>query len=261
MFGTYIGNNRMLVKVVYNGMLTISSEDLSLMPSLVTTGFIEMPLTKFFINQVKPGDTIVDIGSNVGYFTVLAGLLVGSRGTVFSYEANPNIFPFLQDNISMNWLTQQAKIQNKAIYSKETTLEFNVSNKFHGDSSIKTYSSGQQQSDSITKVFSEAVSLDNELRNVDKIDLLKIDIEGGEYHAFLGMMEKIEQKKIKCIVFEWNRTMLGGDAELFAGLIREILYRNDGLIYTLNQEGETVPVSLDIITSVDFYPFAVIEFI
>ncbi|MCM3574109.1 FkbM family methyltransferase [Mesobacillus subterraneus] len=260
MFGNYIGNNKMLIKAAYNGMLTISSNDLSIMPSLVTNGFIEMPLTNYFIKRVKSGQTVVDIGANVGYYTVLAGMLVGAEGKVFGYEANPKTFSFLQDNIQMNWLTQQTKIENKAIYSKNTTLEFNISSKFQGDSSIKC-SSDPSQIKWYNKVSVDATTLDNELKNIDKIDLLKIDIEGGEFHAFHGMLELIGHKKIKNIIFEWNKGMLGKDAELFAELLRDILNQNDGLIYTLTQEGEILPATLDIIISNDFYPFALIEFI
>lgn len=261
MFGTYIGNNKMLVKVVYNGMLTISATDLSLMPSLVTNGYIEMPLTKFFINNVKPGCTVVDIGTNVGYFTILAGMLVGNKGKVYGYEANVNVFHLLQDNVSMNWLTQQIQIQNKAIYSKNTNLEFNVSTIFQGDSSINNNSMNDLIDNSFTTVNVEAVSLDKELRNIKSIDLLKIDIEGGEYHAFLGMLEVIEQKKIKKVIFEWNKKMLGEDAGPFADLLKDILYKYDGLIYKLGKEGEALPTTVDYITSSDFYPFALIEFI
>lgn len=260
MFGTYIGNDKMLIKTAYNGMLTISSKDLSLMPSLVTNGVIEAPLTKFFINSIKSGQTVVDIGANIGYYTVLAGKLVGNQGKVIGYEANPEIFPLLKDNISMNWLNQQTKLQNKAIYSKESTIKFYTSSKFQGDSSINLSTTNEMNSGKYLSINVEAVSLNKELQNIDSIDLLKIDIEGGEYHAFLGMMELIEQKKIKRIIFEWNKTMLGDDAENFVEVIREILYNNDGLIYTLDQEGQPSPTFLDLITSTDFYPFAMIEF-
>lgn len=260
MFGTYIGNERMLVKLAYNGMLTISAKDLSLMPSLVTTGMIETPLTKFFINNIKPGNTVIDIGANVGYFTVLGALLVGNKGKVIGYEANSDIFPLLQDNISMNWLTQQTTLINKAIYSKNTKLEFYVSNKFQGDSSINRCSTNEILESSYTKRTVEAVSLENELMSIGKIDLLKIDIEGGEYHAFLGMIELIKQNKIKKIVFEWNKSMLGENAEPFSSLIEEIVCNENCKVYSLNQEGEAVPTPLEAITSLDFYPFALIEF-
>lgn len=261
MYGTYIGNNKMVVKLGYNGMLTISSKDLSIMPSLVTTGFLEIPLTKYFINQIKPGNTIIDVGTNVGYFTILAAKLVGSQGKVIGYEANPNLLPFVQDNIAMNWLTNQTKLKNIAIYSEKTTLNFHLSEKFHGDSSTQIRSQNENVNDRYTTINVDANSLDNELKGINSIDLLKLDIEGGEYNAFLGMIELLKNRKIKRIVFEWNKIMLGDTANKFIELIEEILFNYNGLLYTLNQNGEQIPATLHSITSVDFYPFALIEFV
>lgn len=122
-----MGNNKMIIKLAYNGMLTISSNDLSIMPTLVTTGIMEGPLTNYYLKNIQLGDKVVDIGANVGYFTVLAAKLVGENGTVIGYEANPEVYSILRDNISMNWLTKQTKLYNKAIFSQKSSIEFYVS--------------------------------------------------------------------------------------------------------------------------------------
>lgn len=260
MFGTYIGNNKMLVKLAYGGMLQISSDDLSLMPSLVTTGVIEAPLTKFFINYIKPGQTIVDIGANVGYFTILAAKLVGITGKIIGFEANPNVYEILKDNISMNWLNQQTILYNKAIYSKDTLLNFHSSHKFHGDSSIHLIEKNENALSFYTTIQVEAIPLDSQFNKLEYIDLLKIDIEGGEYQAFLGMLNLIEQKKIKQIIFEWNKTMLGDEYSEFISLLNLIHQKYNGDFYILDQEGNPTPTTIDMITSIDFYPFALIKF-
>ncbi|WP_020059798.1 FkbM family methyltransferase [Bacillus sp. 123MFChir2] len=260
MFGTYIGDDKMLIKMSYCGFLMISSKDLSLMPSLVTTGAIEPLLTKFFIQEVKPGNTIVDIGANVGYFTVLAGYLVGTHGKVIGYEANPTVYEILQDNIAMNWTTTQTKLYNKAVYSEEKTLSFRSSNKFHGDSSTHVRPENENRVEDYTIIDVEGVTLDQQLRDIPQIDVLKIDIEGGEYHAFLGMMELIKQKKIKRIVFEWNVVMLGEDKDLFFRLLQEIQEKHGGSFHILDQEGRPVQVALEAITYYEFYPYGLIEF-
>ncbi|GAB6462435.1 hypothetical protein bcgnr5371_19560 [Bacillus cereus] len=261
MFGTYIGNNKMLVKLAYNGTLSISSDDLSLMPSLVTSGSIEVPLTKFFINQIKPGQTIIDIGTNVGYFTILAAMLVGNEGKIFGFEANPTVYEFLKDNISMNWLTKQTTLYNKAVYSKNTNLNFHSSHKFHGDSSIHMRAEDENVSDFYTTISVEAIALDDQFSNLNQIDLIKIDIEGGEYQAFLGMMNLIKQKKIKQIIFEWNKKMLGDEHIKFISLLNELHEKYSGSFYILDQDGNPTPTTVDTITSIEFYPFTLIKFI
>lgn len=260
MHGTYIGNDKMLVKLAYNAFLTISSKDLSVMPLLVSTGIFEAPLTKFFLTNVKPGNVVVDIGTNVGYFTVLASKLVGDQGRVIGFEANPELVLNVKDNLAMNWTTENTKIINKAVYSQNTVLNFRTSEKFHAYSSIHEKPKDENLVDNYSLIEVNAVTLDSELQDIEFIDLLKIDIEGGEYHAFLGMMGLIERKRIKRITFEWNRPMLGDEAEKFLRLISDILNRLSGRLYLIDQEGNTVPTTLKEISSVEFYPFALIEF-
>ncbi|MFF3922074.1 FkbM family methyltransferase [Paenibacillus lactis] len=260
MHGTYIGNDKMLVKLAYNAFLTISSKDLSVMPLLVSTGIFEAPLTKFFLTNVKPGNVVVDIGTNVGYFTVLASKLVGDQGRVIGFEANPELVLNVKDNLAMNWTTENTKIINKAVYSQNTVLNFRTSEKFHAYSSIHEKPKDENLVDNYSLIEVNAVTLDSELQDIEFIDLLKIDIEGGEYHAFLGMMGLIERKRIKRITFEWNRPMLGDEAEKFLRLISDILNRLSGRLYLIDQEGNTDPTTLKEISSVEFYPFALIEF-
>ncbi|AWB46223.1 FkbM family methyltransferase [Paenibacillus sp. CAA11] len=261
MYGTYIGNNKMLVNLGYGGYLTISSQDLSLMPTLVSTGVFEVPLTKYFINNVKPGETIVDIGANVGYFTLLAAKLVGEKGKVIAFEANSQLVDYIKDNLAMNWITENVSVINKACYSCNQFLEFNTSEKFHGYSSIHDKPADDNLVDTYITHKVEAVALDRELSNYEGvIDLLKIDIEGGEYHAFKGMQSLIESKRIKKISFEWNRSMLAGDADSFLSLIDDLMNRFGGYLYYLDNEGNPNAAKLEDIAKLDFYPFVLIEF-
>lgn len=86
----------------------VSSGDLSLMPDLIQTGVIEPSLTNFLINSVKVSSTVIDVGANIGYFTVLLGYLVGPSGKVISYEANPTIFSLLQDKSPCGYVQAHA---------------------------------------------------------------------------------------------------------------------------------------------------------
>ncbi|GAB3836301.1 hypothetical protein GCM10027610_036340 [Dactylosporangium cerinum] len=103
------------------------------------------------------------------------------------------------------------------------------------------------------------MKLDDALKDVPVIDLLKIDIEGGEYHAFTGMMQLIREDRIRRIVFEWNAVMLGADTGRFAAVLRTIRDECGGTLHALNQEGQPSPISIDELEKIPFYPFAVIE--
>ena len=124
MRGVYIGNNKMLISTIWGGKLIASSNDRSLMPELVIHGFYEIALTKYFLKNIKPGDTVIDVGANLGYFTVLAGYLVGSNGKVVAYEAVKENCDLIQENISLNYINDRVEIRNKAVYSQNKTISF-----------------------------------------------------------------------------------------------------------------------------------------
>jgi FkbM family methyltransferase len=66
------------------------------------TGRWEPVITECFRRMLAPGDTFVDVGANIGYYSLLASRIVGSQGHVYSIEASPTIFPLLQGNIALN---------------------------------------------------------------------------------------------------------------------------------------------------------------
>src|SRR4030042_1016047 len=62
----------------------------------------EETTTDLFTKVVKKGDVVVDLGANIGYFTILAAKLVGSQGKIFALEPAPKNFEYLNKNIQLN---------------------------------------------------------------------------------------------------------------------------------------------------------------
>lgn len=216
------------------------------MPELIQTGLIEAPLSRYLINHVKESSVVMDIGANIGYFTVLLGYLVGSSGKVIAYEANPEIFSILQDNVSLNYLFDHVQVINRAVYSTRTVLPFHISRKFIGNSSINKHDENYTKNypgDSFIEIQLTAEPLDIYLSTIEKVDLIKIDIEGGEYQCFLGMEKLLHEGRIKKIIFENNREMLQQDGEPFIKLLQE--YSNQGARYhDFSPQGEPVSISI-----------------
>lgn len=259
MHGTYVGNDTMLVKTVYNGLLTISSNDRGLMPLLVANGGFEFPLTKYIINELKPGGIMVDVGANVGYYTLLAALMVGDKGKVYAFEASPSVYTNLKQNLEMNWADKQVEFINKAVYSRNETLTFHDSINAPINSSINKHHDYLADPSKYTTIEVEAVRLDDILAEVEKIDLMKMDIEGAEYRAFLGMMQLIKSGRIKQIVFEWNKPTLGNEAGPFHSLLKQLQMELSCSYYSLNNDGFTELINIDDLYHVDFYPFVVLK--
>ena len=232
----YIGDHRIIMKPTFGGKLIVPSTDLSIMPDLVLSGHIEAELCNWINNNIKLGNVCFDVGANIGFITLLLGI-IGTQ--IYCFEANPVAFNFLQDNVAMNGIN--AKLFNMAVWSEETQLVLHSSNRVLGGSSVKE--TGRCQPDNLD-IAVPAFKLDDfcSEEGIDYIDFLKIDIEGSEYHAFLGMIELLHDRKIRTIVFEFSRWALGEDLNL----LKEFLLGVQGAQYfSIGPHGEEQPLDLE----------------
>ena len=144
---------------------------------------------------VKPGMAILDIGANVGFYSILFSRLVGDTGKVYAFEPDKLNFFRLREN------TKKYKniiINNLAVSDKSGDILFYPS----GDLNVngKTYDSGENRKPLKIK----CVSIDDYLGDSEKIDLVKMDIEGYEYFALQGMVRLLERSdKITILTEFW----------------------------------------------------------
>jgi FkbM family methyltransferase len=151
----------------------------------------EEATTTLFRKIVKAGDVVLDLGANIGYFTLLAASLVGERGRVYAFEPEPTNFRYLRKNIEMN------NYRNVFAYSKGVS---NMSGKtrlficpydsghhtINKPGGIKKYR--PDYDGEIKEIEIDVVIADDFLKDkVEKVDVIKIDVEGAEVLAFNGM--------------------------------------------------------------------------
>jgi FkbM family methyltransferase len=245
--GTYVGDGRVLIAPVWGGRLHALSGDLSLTPELVAHGTYDVPFTAFVQRHIEQGDTVFDVGANIGLFTLLLGYQVWERGTVISYEANPKIVPVLRDNVSMNWFSDRVEIVPKAAAAEAGSLPFLVPRRFDSCGSLKPIEhllSTEDRLDDFERVEVDAEPLDVHVGRFDRIDLIKIDVEGAENAVFAGMERLLASGSVRRVSFEIARPQLGDDWEEFTERLRR--YRSDGWCFaTISESGDPKPVSLD----------------
>lgn len=129
----------------------------------------------------KSGDTVFDIGSHVGIFTVKASRLVGSSGVVYAFEPEPENFMLLKRNVALN-RALNVKTFNKAVSSQNGMLYLYV----HPIET--TWSSVQYAKEGTIQMSVPSITLDQIMQNDDiqEVDLLKIDVEGHELEVLRG---------------------------------------------------------------------------
>jgi FkbM family methyltransferase len=216
--GTYAGDGRMLIAPLWGGRLHAHSEDLSLTPELVATGTYDAPFTAFVQRHIRPGDTVLDVGANIGLFTVLLGYTVWEHGTVVAYEANPRVLPILRDNVAMNWLLDRVEIVPKAAAAAVGRLPFLAPARFDSCGSLRPVehllASDDRRSD-VEHVEVEAEPLDVHLGRFDRIALIKVDVEGAEEQVFAGMEGLLDSGTVERVSFEIARSHLADEWEPF----------------------------------------------
>ena len=137
----------------------------------------EPEVCAFLRRVLKPGGTFIDCGANVGYFSIQAGALVGKSGTVVAIEANPETYTLLERNLRANHFGLPVHC---ALTSQPGEVELFVPGAWDVYSSLRADGVVEGVVDHSYKV--RARTLDdviNEL-NLSRVDLVKIDIEGGE---------------------------------------------------------------------------------
>lgn len=189
----------------------------------------EESTTELFKKVVKDGDVVVDLGANIGYFTLLAAKLVGRNGKVYSFEPEPINFSFLKKNIELNDYKQVVANQ-KAIAEGSGTVKLYICHYDTGHHTINQYGGIKAYRPDFTEdkkefVEIEKVALDDFLKDKKQpVDVIKMDVEGAEMLALSGMDRILrESKNLKMFIefFPLLIKEMGGSPEDFARKLLE----------------------------------------
>lgn len=151
-------------------------------PSYVL-GTAEPELQALLAEHLSPGDIVLDLGANVGFFTLVSAALVGPRGRVIAYEPLPTNAHALRHNVSLNDL-RYVEVVEAAVSDKAGTARLGA-NHSNQDGSIVTH-----QGESAVNV--RTVSVDDEMLRLDlRPSLVKIDVEGAESAVLAGMIRTL----------------------------------------------------------------------
>lgn len=153
-------------------------------------GYFEPEMLDAFLRYLKPGMTFVDIGANIGQHTLFVSRIVGASGNVISFEPIPHLYEQIKRSVHANAMTN-CNIINAGCGEKEETKTLYINKANIGGSSLVVPSINSNDGEISIKILkAEDILLDYE-----KIDLIKIDVEGYEYQALLGLEKIIARDK------------------------------------------------------------------
>ncbi len=179
-------------------------------------------VAELYTLSLDPGSFAIDLGGHYGVVSVYLSQLVGATGKVITFEADKNNFEILSSNLELNGVSNVEAI-NLGVYNRSGILQFHsggsYTSSFHETSYVKK-NLGKYETTQIP-----VVTLDERLADLERLDFIKMDIEGSEIEAIEGG-KNILAKFLPRLLIETHIVSGKSTAEEVERLLREIGYKN-----------------------------------
>lgn len=218
-------------KIYINKMDTVVSE------MLMNKGVWEPFVTEIFKRYLKRSKLVLDVGANIGYYTLIAAREMKSKGKVISFEPATSNIKLIEKNVRENGFTN-VLIEKKAVGVKKGRNYIYLNSHNYGDN--RTYKPGGRW----VREKIETVALDDYFsKTKDLIDLLKIDIQGSELAAMLGARKLLKNKRIKVIISELWPEGLRECGDAWEKYVKYLKFNGFDLFQIDDEEKRLIPFS------------------
>ena len=198
----------------------------------------EPGLAKLLDSVISEQAHFVDVGANIGFFTLLAACKISEKGRVSAIEANPLTAQQLRDNIELNGYSKKVDVYEVAAWSKQDTLRFNIAPAGKsGEASVR------EVEDSSGSCQVTAAALDDIIPYIEyPITAIKFDVEGAELEAIKGA-RKIISEQHPVIFLELSNKYLGQLDAKSSDLINLLTDEYSYQIFLYDQQGNKTPLT------------------
>ena len=186
--------NRYFLIEYYGGKIYLNLKE-SVMMMDRALGVYEYWKTKLFLNVIKEGMTIIDIGVNKGYFSLLFAKLMNDKGKVLSFEPEPNNCFWFRKSIQANGYSC-IKLFQYALSDREGSVNL-YRGKKSGWGSLFLSSYTEEKT-----ITAKTRKLDNVLKDegMNKVDIIKIDVQGADLLVLKGAERTLKRQNIKLVM-------------------------------------------------------------
>ena len=204
-YAIFLKSNKDYIEKKISDKLTIRLfKYANLSQELYCYGFEETEII-FFKKYLSAGDIVIDIGANIGLFTLIASERVLPNGKVFSFEPSPQTYAWLAENIEANSLSNVSAFKS-ALSDRDGVIDFYISSQgFDAFNSIIKPSKGKDY----IKESVPTLTLDSFIKNANLeggINLIKIDVEGFEIPLLSGAMHLLSSNKAPDMIVEFTES-------------------------------------------------------
>ncbi len=206
-------------------------------------GEYEPDAQKVMASLLKPGQTALDVGANVGWHTLLLAHRVGPTGRVVAFEPNTHIRPRLEANLARNDLSN-VSVSSIALSDRSGTMRFRspqASDVGAGDGHLIDASAHNGSVDDIIEVTTQRLDDLWPSLGLDRVDLMKIDVEGWDASVLDGARETLRRYQPH-VLFEFDSRLMnraGGSEAKLRALLSDIRYEGVAIMRGGLQSPET----------------------
>lgn len=191
--------------------------------------------TELVKKEIKNGDIVLDIGANIGYFSLIFSQIVGASGRVIAFEPDPNNFALLRKNVEINNLKNLTLIQ-KAVSNVSKPISFYLCDYNHAQHRIYPSSRCNETITVESTTIDEYIS-GKEFYN--KINFVKMDVEGAEYDVLEGMEKTLKSNPTLKILCEFSPKQIREHGLKPEDILKQLL-RYGFKIYPITTSGEKI---------------------
>lgn len=171
-------------------------------PDLREGYLYEPETTRFLCKWLRRGDTFIDIGANLGYYTILASAVVGHSGACYAFEPNDNLAQWISDSVKINTAGRQVVLNNSAVAEQAGMVEFYLPCDPVRDPRASIVAGSY--SGPVAKLMVPSTTLDDYVvqRGIKSIRLIKIDVEGAEDRVLAGGGHTLTEIQPEAVILE-----------------------------------------------------------
>jgi FkbM family methyltransferase len=205
-----MGDGATLCRVLGRYKMFVDDQDFGLAPNLMLDGYWESWMTEAVLTRAADGMIAVDVGANVGYFTLLLADCVGAAGHVHAFEPNGRIRDLAARSLALNGLAARVTLHARPLGARS------------GDAVRLVVPANQPMNGHLAPADGAApplrtITLDDALGG-GRVDIVKIDAEGAEYDIWRGMRTIVARGEPMTILLEFTPSRYADPAGFLAEL-------------------------------------------
>lgn len=175
-----------IVKEIQGSKMLLDLNDHGISRELFFTGVHEPESTRQLKEELRPGMNILEIGANIGYYSLIEVKIIGETGHIIAFEPSEENIKTLRLNVALNNFQSNIETHQMAVGSENGQAKFYCTNKGNTSSLYNRETEGSIVTTDVIMV--DVVSIDSFFKNRrDRIDLFRMDVEGYEYEIIKGM--------------------------------------------------------------------------